>query len=695
MSGNAQGGNVSINSDTFALSSGASLLSAAGLDFTAPDFVVSGTGGGGDILVTATDTVTISGVNLDLFASSNISTQTYNPVVDQALDQGQGGAITVSAPNIILEDAGKIGSTTQGKGVGGDVNIFASNHLSVSGFSQDLGAASSIISSSSGTPSGNGGAIQVTAPSVTIEDGGRIATDKSSVGNGGDIALTVDDLTLRNGGSITSSSSSDGSSGHIQITATGTLTMSGQFFDPNNPGSGGWSVINNKTDGVSSLNGGIDIHAGKLIMKDGPLNALNQDVGQIESETGASAGGTVRIIADDFISMSSGANIINRKGSFESGSITLTAPFITLSQSTIQGRTNIERDAGAITLNATAGNLTLSNDSHVLTSTLQSSGKAGPIVAEASDSILLSGGSTIESSSSPVATGDGGLITLTAANQVTLTGTRTALRSTTAGSGDGGTVTVTAGQSVNLNDGASISASSTGTGNAGNISINAGQQFEMRNSSVKTEAAQASGGNIDIQAVNRVRLVNSTISTSVLGGAGSGGNITIDPNIVVLQNSNVIAQAVQGAGGNITIFTPLFLADSSSLVSASSQFGLNGTVTIQSPTSNLSGSLGTLPSNPSQAHSLLTQRCAALANSQASSFVVAGREQLPTDPEGWLTSPLALAGIDADPFTEGTVANIPATMDPHDTGTVSLRRLTPSGFLIANFADSEATGCHS
>jgi hypothetical protein len=130
-------------------------------------------------------------------------------------------------------------------------------------------------------------------------------------------------------------------------------------------------------------------------------------------------------------------------------------------------------------------------------------------------------------------------------------------------------------------------------------------------------------------------------------------------------------------------------------VSASSQFGLNGTVTIQSPASNVSGSLGTLPSNPSQAHSLLTQRCAALVNSQASSFVVAGREQLPADPGGWLTSPLAFAGIDADPFTEGTVATIPATMDPHDTGTVSLRRLTPSGFLIANFADSEATGCHS
>ena len=274
----------------------------------------------------------------------------------------------------------------------------------------------------------------------------------------------------------------------------------------------------------------------------------------------------------------------------------------------------------------------------------------------------------------------------------------TQIRSSTTSSGHGGTITITAGQSVTLNNGSSISASSTGAGNAGNISINAGQQLDiMRNSSVKTEAAQTSGGNIDIQAIDRVRLVNSSISTSVLGGGGSGGNITIDPDVVVLQNSQVIAQAVQGAGGNITITTPLFLADFTSFVSASSQFGLNGTVTIQSPTSNLSGSLGPLTSKPSQVQTLLTQRCAALANGQTSSFVVAGREQLPSDPGGWLTSSLAFTTLGESLDASNTVVSTPAIMPitAHDTGIVSLRRLTPVGFLIANFADSAATACHS
>ena len=207
-----------------------------------------------------------------------------------------------------------------------------------------------------------------------------------------------------------------------------------------------------------------------------------------------------------------------------------------------------------------------------------------------------------------------------------------------------------------------------------------------------TKSEHAGGGNIEINARDRFRLVNSQVNASAFL---DGGNISIDPRLVLLQNSQILAQSILGNGGNITITTPLFLSDQSSLVSASSQFGLNGTVTIQPPTSNLSGSLGTLTSKPSQAQSLVTQRCAALANGQASSFVVAGREQLPADPGSWLTSPIALAALGENLDAGDAVVSAPAPIATHDTDTVSLRRLTPARFLIANFADSEATGCHS
>ncbi len=160
-----------------------------------------------------------------------------------------------------------------------------------------------------------------------------------------------------------------------------------------------------------------------------------------------------------------------------------------------------------------------------------------------------------------------------------------------------------------------------------------------QNASVTTEASQASGGNIVVQATDSIRLVNSTISTSVQGGPEtSGGNIAIDPTIMTLQNSQILAQAVQGQGGNITIVAGTFLMDATSLVSASSQFGLSGAVNIQSPVSMLSGTLATLPKQPLPVQHLLQQRCAAQANGQLSSLVVAGRDTLPSEPGGWLMS---------------------------------------------------------
>ena len=64
----------------------------------------------------------------------------------------------------------------------------------------------------------------------------------------------------------------------------------------------------------------------------------------------------------------------------------------------------------------------------------------------------------------------------------------------------------------------------------------------------------------------------------MLDGTGGGGSVNIDPQFVILQNSQILAQAVQGPGGNISITTNLLLPDSASVISASSQFGQQGTI---------------------------------------------------------------------------------------------------------------------
>ena len=305
------------------------------------------------------------------------------------------------------------------------------------------------------------------------------------------------------------------------------------------------------------------------------------------------------------------------------------APTITVNGGTIATSTEFAGQAGTITLRSD-------------TVTLNNSGQL------ASSSIVrqtpLFDGEVI-----PLPSGNAGTVTIqglaSPAQSVLIDGAGSGIFTTTEGTGIGSDINILAGQSVTLNNGSSISASSTGPGNAGDILINAGQNYTSTDSAVTTQAAHASGGNITVLATDMVQLTNSQLNASVQGSSTTvGGNITIDPQYVILQNSQILAQATQGQGGAISITITnggLFLPDATSTVSASSQFGVNGTVTIQSPNAPASGKIQPLGKTPLLATSLLNQRCAALAGGEFSSFTVAGRDSLPTEPGSWLASPLA------------------------------------------------------
>jgi large exoprotein involved in heme utilization and adhesion len=222
---------------------------------------------------------------------------------------------------------------------------------------------------------------------------------------------------------------------------------------------------------------------------------------------------------------------------------------------------------------------------------------------------------------------------------------------------------------------ATISASSHGPGDAGSISINGGSQFLSTRSAVTTEATEASGGNISLKAASMVRLIDSEISTSVKGGpTTAGGDINIDPDFVILQNSNIIAQAVEGQGGNINITAGTFLQDPNSSVDASSQLGVSGTVNIRSPINNLSGVIAPLSEKAVDAAALIRASCAArFQGGNRSSLVQRGRDTLPADPgSGLITSPLlaggalvsrVLAELDTEPAKLLVTRESPSTLE--------------------------------
>src|SRR4029079_280407 len=289
-------------------------------------------------------------------------------------------------------------------------------------------------------------------------------------------------------------------------------------------------------------------------------------------------------------------------------------------------------------------------------------------------------------SASALGSGNAGTVTVQGlagpAQSILIDGPGSGIVTEAKGSGAGGNVFVNA-NNVTLQNGARVSSSSTGTGSAGNIQINAGNQLVMTNSTVTTEANQSGGGIIKITTNpnGTVQLTDSTISASVLDGNGGGGSVNIDPQYVVLQNSQILANAIFGPGGNINITTNLLLPDSTSVISASSQFGQQGNVIIQSPISPASGKIIPLGQKPLLAPTLLSQRCAAITGGNISSFTVAGRDSLPAESRGWVSTPLSLSIAGTE---DGTVRKADRMMSD-ETPLLSLRKIAPPGFLTQAF----------
>lgn len=623
------------NAGEVRVSSGQMDISGTAVDsflYSIIDTHTSGSGNAGNVRINTGD-LTVRGDplgGLTLFIESG--TSGTNP--------GRGGDVMITTHTIETQDTsistGNLSAFLLGQGgasYGGNVSITADSvKMTLSqivtdsfDFEQQIGRAGDITINArdinlnntafSATGQERGGAITIDTNHLVADNSQIVAQTVHEPG--GNITITGDIIELTEGSSFVSSTGGDGNAGLITITANDHIgLLRGSAADRPS------GVFSNSFGTFGSLGsaGDIALITPRLEMAGGA---------RINTTTASSGrGGNVTIHATDSVSMA------GETGGFAP------EPLFSL---------GILQPSGIFTLTI-GGNC------------LGPCGNAGNVSISTS-ALTMGNGAQINSGTS--STGQGGSITVNARDTISINGTLSngqpaGMLSRTIGSepdsGTGGNILLNAGQSVSLTNGAGVSASSTGPANAGNIAINAGAQFFSQNAAVTTAAAQASGGNITVQATDSIRLINSQLNTSVQGGPNtSGGNILLDPAIVTLQNSQVTAQAVQGQGGNISIIAGTFLADQTSIVNASSQFGLSGTVTIQSPVSSLSNTLAPLPQRPLLAQPLLTQRCAAQIGGQLSSLVLAGREALPVEPGGWLMSPLAKMTGD-EPISHGHVA---------------------------------------
>jgi filamentous hemagglutinin family protein len=619
--------------DTIVLSGGTSIAS------------VTNSSNAGNIGITA-DTLTLDGFSI---IQANVSSGS----------QGHGGNIDVHVRDASLEGGSSILTGTLGPGDAGNINMQADQKITLTG-----GAAIATNSFDFGSGAGNAGLLHLTASTIELQVG-SINSLSQGPGNAGNIILEFNSLMAENRSSITSETIGPGRGGDISIQGLG------------GPGSRASDVtISGGTTLTSSTSGGG--RAGDITVLTERIALTNASMRT--STFAAGNAGNLTLNASDSVHVSTvssleSQSLVSAMGN--AGQITITTPSLTV-------------DQGGIISTGTSG-----------------TGDAGTLTVNSNSVRLLSGGQLTSSSSidlapgSPLPAGSAGTITIqglaSPAPTLHIDGSTSGISTTTQGTGKGGNISINA-NSVTLQNGSHISSSSTGPGVAGDITINADSQFAMTNSSVTTDANQSSGGTIKITTNpdGTMQLTDSTISASVLDGTGGGGSVNIDPQYVVLQNSQILAKAVYGPGGNINITTSLLLPDSTSVISASSQFGQPGTITIQSPIAPASGKIIPLPQKPLIATTLLSQRCAALAGGTVSTFTVAGRDALPAVPGGWLSSLLALSVSESH---GGAVKEAGSSTTPSEVAEgpplLTLRKIAPPGFLTQRFAVDVSTGCSS
>ena len=562
--------------------------------------------------------------NITLTAEESISLTDSAVLSDTEESGGNSGNITLTTASLELNQSGIGANTSNGDGNAGNISITATDSFTLT----DV-----VIGSRTDESSGDGGTIQITTARADIQDG-TIEAESVGEGQGGNVDLTVRSLTLRDSSTISTRAREQGHAGNIKIMATGEVLISGA--KERNLAT---SRIISQTSGEG--NGGqILVDAARVtIHEGGRLNSRSTGVGN--------AGG-ITINALETVTVS--GEHINQSGG--------------RTPSSIDTRAFDTGNAGSIQVEA--NQLTMDNGGRLESST-NNRGAGGSISVTATDSIFLTGPTTLVTTESSNE-GAGGTITFNAANDIQLhDGATISAKSTGMGpsgnvsinssGGDvfldggiitteatqalGGDIAVQASENVQLTNNARVSAKSTGENDAGSIDIESiNDSILLNNSTITTESTQAAGGDIKLTAPNIIQVTDSQITSSVAGGPGGGGDIDIDPKAIILNNSQILAQAVAGPGGNISLTADVIFVDPFSTIDASSALGTNGLIDLQAPIQNLEGTIAPLPQNLIKPATLYSQTCAAQKAGQFSSFVQRTPSALPPAPQQFLASPI-------------------------------------------------------
>lgn len=581
-----RGGNVTLRDRSSLVSDTLGNLDGRGINIGANQFRLSdrsfvgatslGAGAGGDIAISTTDLIQLTGSGFAEFRRIIFDaalTGTINPLERQgglfagtALT-GRSGNITLDTRQLTLREGASISNPVFTFGTGGNVTIKASESaemISSGAFSITFGQ-------------GNSGSLNIDTGKLTIRDGAGISTSTFGAGNGGNINVRATDsvfITTERAdspvstGFATNTIGSTGNAGNIEIN-TGSLLLE----DGGTISSASGFIAVNRLIPASGKGGNLTINATESVQIIGTSSAITSRVSRSQINTGTT-------------------------GSADSGDLT------------INTRRLIIRDGGAVGASTIAsgrgGKITI-NASELLEASGKTRDGAFP------SGILTSSGDALLATLFPLnPTGEAGDLTVTTNRLIVRDGALIGVESL--GTGNAGTVNVVA-NAIALDTASNIDAS-VRSGEGGNINLQAPEIRLRRGSQISTNAGNANGGNININTDNLVALENSDITANAVQGTGGRVNIT--------------AQGIFG-----TQFRPQLTSQSD--ITASSDLGaqFSGIVEINTPEVDTSAGLVELPENFTDISNQIASGC---STSPANSFVITGRGGLPEDPNQTLRS---------------------------------------------------------
>ncbi|MGL5938873.1 MAG: filamentous hemagglutinin N-terminal domain-containing protein [Waterburya sp.] len=508
---------------------------------------------------------------------------------EQALlnTSGEGqGAISLTGKNVLLSDGSFILNQNRGNIDSGAININAIETLRLSGTSANGEISSSIRSQS--LSRGQGGKIEINTKQLSVLDKGRISATTYSEAGGIDLKVNAIDSVKIADSSFNVSTFAEGNAGNLEL-----ITSDLQITDS--------GVVSSSTFSTGS-SGKIDVQAKSIEI------------------AGGSATERSNISATSFGSGNAGnLNIDTEQLKVQNGA-------------SVSSSGLAEGDAGSVVVNASKSVEVEGVNQNFKGNTPESTIRSAVIAA------TPAGRKAFGLPSVP--TGNAGKLTISTPQLNILQQGVVSVRND--GTGSGGILSINA-EEINLDNSGSITAASA-SGNGGDINID-GDNLQIDNESqITTEAGNnGDGGNITINTSNLIAKKNSNLTTSAVGGDGGNINITAD-TILGIENSDITANAVGGNGGNITITSDYLFGlqqrgqlTSQSDITASSEFGLDGTVTLNSPETLTDEKIAFAENiNFTSTQDLIAQTCSAdTAHQNVGTISNRGRGGIPESPDDY------------------------------------------------------------